>query len=85
MSHTRKYPPEEVARYFQPVQHGDGWAIRALVTGELLTWPEGSPLGPAGSPRVFPTREKAEEVAEDVMRRERAMMTGFATGLLEDG
>jgi hypothetical protein len=81
----RRYPPDEVARYFRPVRHGDGWAVRALVTGELLTWPEGSPCGPAGSPRVFATLEEALDVADGVMLRERAMLTGYATGVLENG
>jgi hypothetical protein len=75
MSH--KYPPEEVARHYRPVPHDGGWAVQIVGTGELLTWED-------GSPRVRPTREKAEEIAHGTLRVSRAMETGFGTGMLDD-
>ena len=77
MSRPRNYPPEEVARHYQPVTHGDGWAVRHLASGKLLTWQD-------GSPRVMPTWEEAEAMADGTLRVSRAMQTGFLTGMLDD-
>ena len=74
---SRNHPPEDVARYYRPVLHDGGWAVRVVGTGKLLTWED-------GSPRVMPTREKAEEMAHGTLRVARAMQTGFATGMLDD-
>jgi hypothetical protein len=77
MDHERKYPPEEVARHFVPVRHGDGWAVRVVATGELL----GSQLSPH---HVYETWEEAEQIAHDALRMWRATETGFLTGLQDD-
>ena len=77
MSQTRKYPPEEVARYFRPVRHEEGWAVQVVATGDLLTRED-------GSPRVTATWQEAEEIAHGTLRVARAMQTGFATGMFED-
>jgi hypothetical protein len=79
--------PRDVAHHYRTVKVESGWAICSVATGELLIWSEGSapPYGPSGTTRVFPTRDEAERVADGVLHVERAMLTGFATGMLEDG
>jgi hypothetical protein len=74
---SRRYPPDEVARYYRPIPHHGGWAVQVVATGELLTRED-------GSPRVSATWEDAEESAHGTLRVSRAMQTGFATGLLDE-
>ncbi len=70
----RHYPTDEVARHFVAVPHGDGWVVRSVATGELLAWED-------GTPRVCPTQEEAEAMADGTLRVTRAAMNGFLTGL----
>ncbi len=77
MSDSRHYPPEEVARYYEPVPHAGGWAMRDLASACLLTWED-------GSPRVKATREEAEAMADGTLRFARAAMNGYLTGMLDD-